>query len=221
VNARDNQVATFANKTQEFARLAAIDRAFLTVVKDWINPASEVAAMLFLRSHSAYRAATMLACAGQAVECYAVNRTALEFAGYAIHIHRNPADAMIWLDRRKNSAALKAARRGFSHDKILASAKSANLHAAQRFESLYQQTIDFGAHPNELSVTGHIAMVEEDDRRVMNSIYLHSDDTGLAMAMKTTARCGVCSLELLQCVFNARFELMGVNAMMPHLKQGL
>ena len=220
-NARDNQLATFAHKPSEFKRLAAIDRAFQTVLKDWLNPDSEIATLLFLRCHSAYRAATGLGAAGQAVECFGVCRMALEFAGYAVHVYRNPSEGMVWLDRHKSPEALKAAKKHFQHVAIQASITAANRHAGKRFEDLYQLTIDYGAHPNQMSVVGHTTMVEENDRRLMNSVYLHDDGLALNMALKTSARVGVCALELLQCICNARFELLGVNAMMPFLKQGL
>jgi hypothetical protein len=66
-----------------------------------------------------------------------------------------------------------------------------------------------------------MSVVKEADRREMRSIYLHADGLALNVALKTTVRCGVCSLELMQCVYNARFELLGVNAAMPRLKRGL
>jgi hypothetical protein len=34
------------------------------------------------------------------------------------------------------------------------------------------------------------------------------------MALITTARCATCALEIVQGVFNARFELLGINAVM-------
>jgi hypothetical protein len=220
-HARANQLGTFANKRGAYERLAEIDRAFVTICNGWTNPDSELTTMLFLRCHSAFRVAAGLAAAGQAVECYSLNRTALEFAGCGLHIFRNPKDGMVWLNRHKDAASTETAKQAFSHRKVLASVRAANRHAGDRFETLYQQTIDFGAHPNQLSVTGHMAIVDEADRREMRAIYLHGDGLALDMALKTTARCGVCSLELMQCVYNARFELLGVNAAMPHLKRGL
>ena len=107
------------------------------------------------------------------------------------------------------------------HGNIRASINAANRHAGKRFEALYQDTIDFGAHPNELSVTGHIEIVDVEGVRQMRSIYLHGGDVAQAAALKTTVTCGVISLELMQCVYSARFELLGINALFSHLKRGL
>jgi hypothetical protein len=219
--ARANQLATFANKRGALKRLASIDRTFTTIVQGWRNPQSELVTMLFFRSHSAFRAASGLAAAGQAVESYGLNRAVLEFAGCALHIFRNPSAGVIWLNRHKDELSTQAARDAFSHRKVSASVGAANRHAGQRFESLYQQTIDFGAHPNQIAVTGNMEIVEEDGLRQMRSIYLHGDGLALDLALKTTARCGVCALELMQCVYSARFELLGINAVFPHLKRGL
>jgi hypothetical protein len=220
-NVRANQLATFANMRDAFDRLAEIDRAFTAILQESRNPGSELVTMLFLRCHFAFRAASGLALAGQAVESYAVNRAALEFAGYALHMFRNPARQKVWLDRGQSPSKNEDAKTAFSHRKVLASVVAADRHAGERFEALYQRTIDFGAHPNELSVTGHMDIVEVNGVRQWRSIYLHDGDVPQAAALKTTATCGVISLELMQCVYSARFELLGINAAFPQLKRGL
>jgi hypothetical protein len=64
-------------------------------------------------------------------------------------------------------------------------------------------------------------MIEETDRRVMLAIMLHGDGVRLDLALMTTARCAVVAFEILQGVgaLNARFELLGINAAMPALRQ--
>jgi hypothetical protein len=128
---------------------------------------------------------------------------------------------MIWLNRHQSAVDLKAARDALTHAKVLATVTTVNRHAAKRFEDLYQRTIDFGGHPNERSVTGNMKMVDEPDRRVMLMVMQHADGPELNMALKTTAQCGMCALEMLQGAFNARFELLGINADMLVLRKGL
>jgi hypothetical protein len=219
--ARSNQFGTFVRKRPIYERLVAIDRAFVEVSKRWTNPQSELAAMLFLRCHSAYRTAAGHAAAGQAVESYVMDRAMLEFAAYALHIFRKPDLGIVWLNRHQDEASSEAARNAFSHRKVHAAVTATNRHAGERFETLYQRAIDLGGHPNERSVTGSMSMVEEPDRRVMLAIFLHGDGPALDMALKTTAQCGVCSLEILQRIFNALFELLGVNAAILELRKGL
>jgi hypothetical protein len=88
-HAHQNQYATFVHKRDAMTKLLAIDAEFAKVTKGWLNPESEVLAMLFIRCHGAYRTACGLAMSGQAVECYVQCRSVLEYAGYAVHINRD------------------------------------------------------------------------------------------------------------------------------------
>jgi hypothetical protein len=220
-HARSNQFGTFVRKRPMYDRLVSIDRAFAEVTKRWTNPKSELAALLFLRCHSAFRAAAGHAAAGQAVESYVVDRAMLEFAAYALRIFREPTLGVVWLNRHQDEASLKSAKDAFSHRKVQTTVTAANRHAGERFQTLYQRTIDFGGHPNERSVTGNMSIIEEPDRRVMLGVFLHEDGPALDMALKTTAQCGVCSLEIFQDVFSALFELLGVKAAVLELRKGL
>jgi hypothetical protein len=215
------QYASFHNKKQAVGRLVAIDELFVRVSKNWLNPQSEVEAMLFLRCHAAFRAAAGESMAGQAVECYRQCRGMLENAAYAVHIHRDRSLAIVWLNRHQDEAGMKASKKAFQHIAVTASVAAANQHAGKRFEELYQRTIDWGGHPNERSVTGNMKMIEEPDRRVMLAIMLHGDGVELDMALKTVAQCGMVSLELLQVLYNAKFEILGINAAMLDLRKDL
>jgi len=55
-------------------------------------------------------------------------------------------------------------------------------------------------------------MNEEPDRLSVQAILLHGDDIYLEAALKTVARCGLNSLEMLQAIYNAKFELLGISA---------
>jgi hypothetical protein len=220
--ARENQRATFWQNKDATEKLIAIDAQFVVASKNWVNPQSEIAALLLLRCHAAFRTAAGLAMSGQAAECHALCRAMLEYAAYAAHIHRDPALEEVWLSRHESSpASMGTQRNAFSHKKVLASVKAANVHAGNRFEDFYQRTIDFGGHPNERSVTGNIKMVEAPDKRTMLSILQHGAGIELDHALKTVAQCGMVSLEMLQVVFDPRFEILGINAAMLKLRKGL
>jgi hypothetical protein len=218
--ARCNQFGTFVNKPI-YRKLTAVDGLFATISKDWLNPDGEIGAMLLLRCHSAFRTAAGLAAAGQVAESFVMNRALLEYAAYALHLHRNADVRIIWLDRHKDAASMEASRNALSHNKVKKTIEAANQHAAERFETLYQGAIDFGAHPNERSVTGNMKIVEDEGRRVMLAIMQHGDGPQLDAALVGTARCGMCALEILQGAFNARFELLGINAAMREVRSGL
>jgi hypothetical protein len=214
--ARNNQIATFVRKGPAYSKLARIDALFCAISKDWLNPSDEIAALLLLRTHSAFRTA-----AGQAAEAYVLNRSVLENAAYALHLNKNPALRKVWLDRHVDAGSLEASANSLSHRKVQKTVTQANRHAGERFEKLYQQTIDFGGHPNERSVTGNMKMQKQPGRREMLAILQHGDGVQLDAILKATAQCGLCSLEILQAIFNPRFELLGINAAMLDLRRGL
>jgi hypothetical protein len=219
--ARSNQLASFHQKRPAVGKLIAIDAQFARVSKDWLNPESEIAAYLLLRCHAAFRTAASLAMAGQAAEAYVQCRAMLEYAAYAVHIYRDPPLGIVWLNRHQDLASMEKQKNAFSHRKALASVTKANIHAGRRFEELYQRTIDSGGHPNERSITGNMKMVKESGKRIMLAIMLHGDGVELDLALKSVAQCGMVSLEMLQVVFNAKFEILGINAAMLELRKGL
>ena len=210
--------------TRAFAvdKLKTIDAQFVKASQDWKNPQNQIAALLLIRCHSAFRGAASLAMAGQAVETYVLSRATLEYAAYAVHIDHNPDMEFVWLDRHQGPEAMSKQRSEFSHRRVSASVTAANRHAGRRFEDLYQRTIDFGGHPNERSVTGSTKMIKDQPGKIeMLVVMLHDDGIHLDHALKTVAQSGLTALEMLQSVFNARFELLGINAAMLELRDGL
>jgi hypothetical protein len=219
--AHRNRFATFANKRVWFQRLQGIDDCFMRVAADWLNPMDITTPHLFLRSHAAFRAACAHAMAGQIAETFPMLRSCLEYAGYGLHMHLHPGADETWLRRHDNEAAMKAVKAEFTISSVRASIEKVNRHAAKVFDSLYQRSIDFGGHPNERSVTGNMRMVKLEGRTEFQQVYLHDDSLMLDHGLKTTAQAGVCALEILQEVFTARFELLGVRVKLLDLRRGL
>ncbi len=161
------------------------------------------------------------AMAGQATDAFPQVRACLEYAGYALHIHKNPKLAEVWLRRHDDKVAKKAVRNEFTVSNVQATIEKANRQAAKVFSELYERAIDFGGHPNERAITDSLKMTDLGDRKSYDSIYLHGDGLSLEHALKTTAQTGVCALEILQEVFPERFELLGVRAALLGLRKGL
>lgn len=219
--AYQNRFATFVNKKGWFQRLARLDVCFMRIAKDWLNPPDDIAALLFLRCHAAYRATCEHALAGQVADTFPQIRACLEYAGYALHIHKQPDRGEMWLRRHDDEASMKAVKNEFTVSNIRVTIGKSNQQAAKVFDELYQRAIDFGAHPNERSVTGSLAIEKHEDRTMYQQIYLHGDGLALVHGLKTTAQTGVCALEILQEVFAARFELLGVRSELLKLRKDL
>ena len=223
-NAHRNQYATFFRKRKATSLLVAIDNEFAKVSTSyWLNPKNEIAAVLLLRCHGAFRTSASLAMSGQCAETYVQCRSMLEYAAYAVHIDRDPSNSLgrLWFDRHVDPATTEKQRNAFSHRKVAASVTAASRHAGKRFENIYQRTIDFGGHPNERAVTGNLEVVEEPDRTTLSVILQHRGGVQLDAALKTTAQCGMVSLEMLETVYAAKFELLGIKAAMLALRRRL
>ncbi|OZB69550.1 MAG: hypothetical protein B7X30_12460 [Thiomonas sp. 13-64-67] len=86
---------------------------------------------------------------------------------------------------------------------------------------LYEQTIDSGAHPNELALMQTLQINKSADRIAFKSNYLDKDSGALSAALKTTAQVGVCALSLFRVIYPGRFNIMGVTDLLRRVKVGL
>jgi hypothetical protein len=201
--------------------LIDIDALFHQAAENLRNPPDFLGAMLLLRSHSAYRAATRLAMSGEAPETFPLLRACLEYALYAVHINRNSGHGEIWLRRHDNEAARTRAKRTFQHVAVMETLESVDATLAGQIKSLYERSIDFGAHPNERAMTGSMTIEEVSDGRVFSAVYLHGDRLVLGHLLKTTAQVGVGALLLLSIVFRNRFTLLTIDMRLEALKARL
>ncbi|MBK8158653.1 MAG: hypothetical protein IPK59_07750 [Rhodospirillaceae bacterium] len=218
---RGNQFATFVHKKLAVAKLIEIDACFHTIGENLANNKSQVAALLLLRCHSAFKTAAGHAMAGATVETFVMCRAMLEQASYGLHIHSHADLAEIWLKRHDDDAAMKASKNRFKQADIVASIHAKDSKAADLYERFYQECIDFGAHPNERSVTGALTMEEGEKETILQQVYLQGDGLALDNALKSLARMGLCCLFIFANVFTERYKLLGLEQRIHALRQGL
>lgn len=94
-----NVLATFTTRRNTMSGWPRSTAALSRFASNLLNPNPLVQAFLLLRSHAAFRSACRLALSGQAAETFVVIRSCLEHALYALHIHKDPALAEVWLGR--------------------------------------------------------------------------------------------------------------------------
>jgi len=216
-----NRLATFANKSKDYARLSKIDSCFVKVAGNWLNPPDLLSPLLFLRSHSSYRAACEHALAGQAGDLFAQLRSCLERAGYALLIGKIPDIGEVWLNRHADQTSMAASKKAFTVSAITSCLAQFDMDGAERFQKLYQLTIDFGAHPNERAITGNLTINKNARGKEYLQAYMHGEGIALDHALVSTARVGLCALETAQNLYAARFELLGVKEEILDLRRGL
>lgn len=113
-------------------------------------------ACLLGRASGSLFAAVRLSSSGQLSECYTQLRACIESALYAFNMHINQANGQVWLDRHENEVSRKACVKAFSPKKILDALKIMSPSLGRSIGVHYERCIDFGAHPNERSVSTNL-----------------------------------------------------------------
>jgi hypothetical protein len=206
---RRQQFATFAiNFSGAYSILHAVDACFAKITENLTHPRNIVAAIFLVRSHAAFRAACGTALGTQLPETFVLLRSCLEYAGYGLHVHVNPGLAETWARRHDDAAALRAMKKSFLGVGVEETIVATDAELGRIYKELYERTIDFGGHPNLWGVVSNMLFNELPDKRQLQPVYMHADQTMIGHALKTTAQVGVCSLHLFQHVFPERFLLL-------------
>jgi len=221
-NATGNTYATFANLKGEWRKLQGIDGLFQCVVDHLDNPPDLVGAIFLPRTHSAYRGAVRLAISGQLPEAYSVLRTCLEWGLYALSMQEDPSDAEVWLRRHEDEDSKRRVRQRFQMARMMDLLTVRSDRVGKIVRELYERCIDFGAHPNELSLTTNGSLKRgPQGQHVFEAVYLEELSDALRLAIRTTAQIGVGALEIFQLFFPERFKLLGVTAGLKASSAGL
>ena len=208
---RKQQFAIFVNMSPFNKVMVEFDACFVKATENLTNPQDILGAIFFTRAHAAYRAACSTAMATLLPEAFVLLRSCLEYGGYALHVHETPTLGETWLRRNDDAEALKTMKRAFQGVGVQKTITSKDKKLGEVYNELYDRTIDFGGHPNLRGVLTSARMVETEDKREIQSVYLHADPTAVAHALKTTAQVGLCSLHIFQHLFAARFQLLGLR----------
>ena len=211
-DARGNQFATFANKRSEVIDLIAIDGMFRKLLDGALNPRPFVPMTFLLRAHSAYLSAVGAVMAGQAYEAQALLRVCLEQGAYAHYIGDDKTRYELWMNRHDSPAAMKAVRDEFTHGKVSRQITDADAKLGGIYKTLYDRTIDYGAHPNEMGTSLSSKTVDmEDGGKQFLTIYLHGEGLLLDYGLKSAAQVGLWVLRIAQAIYPARVQAVGIQ----------
>jgi hypothetical protein len=177
--------------------------------------------MMFFRAHSAFRSAAALGFGGATVEGVAVLRLCLEYAGYAALIAGDLSLARARFDRDTDAAGKAAVRKTFTHGAIRAAIEKADPKLSAVYGELYERLIQFGAHPNEKSITANLKIDSDAERTLLNQIYLQGDGTALDHWLRTANQVGICALKIFEIVHAARFAELKIGPRIQQLAEGL
>jgi hypothetical protein len=228
---RDNQFASYVvPETRELVqKLLAIDSAHHLALDDWrgstsdefYKDAHQFAALMLIRSHSAFRSAAMVAMSGMVTETFVLARTTVEWAAYACRITENETAFHAWIDREDNETTQRKCRNEFSYKKLLESLNKTSNQLIYPFESIYKTAINYGAHPNVFGAFAGMATNETDREFSLTAQYLHPPKIELKLAQKTVCRAGFFPLAVMSFIFPKRLAETSVAERMSDLSSGL
>jgi hypothetical protein len=220
-DAEHNTVATVINCRSQFQRLSDID-ALYCLMMDNLNQSSEYFAGFFLfRTHCSLRGACRLALGGQVAETYIVLRGCLENALYGLYVAFDTNRQEIWLRRHEDEASQKRVKNEFQVGKVLAHLQGIDERTHAIAKALYDTTIDYGGHPNERSVSTQITTTTDGNRTDFSAALFNVGDLPHLACLKSAARIAVCCLDIFGHVFRTRYLLLGIDARLDQLRQGL
>jgi hypothetical protein len=217
--ANRNTFGAFVHYKDWFTRLQEIDATFNKFSENMLNIPVFYEPFLFVRSHSAYRAAIRLATSGQMPEAFSLLRGSLEYALYGFYLNKFPADIQTWIERDDSEAGKKKARRELTFGKMLSELDKSSVATGKVARHLYEVTIDAGAHPNRKTITLAMKREETDEHVFFDLSQLNNDPMMFIMALKTCAQVGICSLKIFKLVFPERFDLLGISDEIEKLSQ--
>jgi hypothetical protein len=206
-----NQQANRVNFPQWYAIIERIDECFVRAGKNLTNPKPVITGNLLLRCQYAFKTGAGMALAGQVVEVFVMLRSALEYAGYCLTIYETPALENVFIGRHMSASEMRAQKEAFKISAIRAAIRRHDEKLAELFDDLYQRSIDFGGHPNPHGSFSAMVLDDSGGEAGMTTLAISNDPTTLAHALKNTAQVGLTALHILQHVFTAKFELLGIR----------
>lgn len=156
--------------------LDELDSLFRSFVTGKVSPVHNPATMVLAQSaHASFLAAAGTALRGQFAPTFMIIRGFIESALYSYLAARSEEDAEIWLKRGSNPQATK---QRFKAGRAIDILRTIDPNLSTMLKETYGWSIEFGAHPNFLSVLESLRLGEtiEDGEEFfsVNMTYIHS-----------------------------------------------
>lgn len=211
IMAEENGYATFQNAKPYYEKLSKIHDIFKKAIDAMYNSSSWFELLLFIKAHSAFLAASRLGIATQVVEASPLIRVIIENSLYGFFLHKHPEYSKTWLKRHESAETKKEVKKIFIVKTMLDTLKSADQTLGQIAEKLYDQSIDYGAHPNEKGLTMTLKYTESDSHVQYDVMHLTDNPVAIAFCLKFIAQSAVLCLKILELILPERFRITGLD----------
>jgi hypothetical protein len=212
--ARGNSFATFVELADEFERVIAINDLFSSTLELLEKTEHPLEVLFFFKTNSALMGAIQLAVTTQVPEAFAVLRVALESSLYGLFICKDPKYpelAMIWLKRHDSPQDMREVKNKFQIGNMWPVLNSLHPQLYEQVKKLYDQTIDYGAHPNERSLSSVLKQTGDEKTIEFHFRYITDDLDLIGLGLKRSAQIGLVCLRILELIFPKRFEIAGLS----------
>jgi hypothetical protein len=212
------QQANRAKFAVRYDLIERIDRCFVHAGENLVKLQSPMTGVFLLRCQYAFKTAAGMALAGQVVEAFVMQRSVLEYAGYALVICKTPSLEGVFLGRHTSAKAMKTQKEAFSIGAVKVAVRRCDTTLADNFIEDYERSINFGGHPNPHGTLSATVPDERDGLNCLEVFAISSEPKVVEHALKCTAQVGLTALCVLQHVFKEKFELLGVRQEIDALK---
>jgi hypothetical protein len=195
-----------------------IDRCFVRAGKNLIKTEPAMTGNLLLRCQFAFATAAGMALAGQVVEVFVMLRSVLEYAAYCLTIFEKPELDRVFVLRHLGPDEMVEQKEAFKIRAIKEAIRRFDARLADLFDENYQRCIDFGGHPNPNASFTAAVLDEREGESGMTVFPISNDPKIVVHALKSTGQVGLTALCILQHVFKAKFELLGIRREIDALK---
>lgn len=214
-----NSYATFHNLPKEFTKLKEIDKCFHTAIESIHKTKNWFPVFFLLKAHSSFLASVQLGTGGFSSETFACLRLVLENSLYGIYLEKDDQLQEVWLNRHESVEAKKKVQNAFKIGSMFNKLTQINKATSEKAKMLYERTIDFGAHPNELALSQSLQMFESDTDINFSVMYLSENGNALLHSLSTCFQVGLTSLYIFRLIFRERFDIVGLSSQLMELNQ--
>jgi len=115
----------------------------------------------------------------------------------------------IWLRRNENEAAKAKCKAEFTVAKVRQTHEMLDANTAQELHGIYENLIDFGAHPNQFGVMTSMKKKSESEKQINFSVgILYPEPLPVLFALRIAVGCAIGSLKTFQSRSKRSFQII-------------
>jgi len=217
----DSYIFLREKQTRIFIRLDQINQLMGNFIVAIQGEKNTFLAFFLLRAHSAFLSGCSLSTSGQLPDSYSSMRAVLENAIYSFFLWRNPSLQELWLSRNASTKTKKELRKKINIREILKILKASDPDNGTIWETLYERTIDYGAHPNAYALFRTMSITEIETSTVYQLKYINMDEPSLTLALKTLSQCGIIALRIFYKIWKPSLMKTDIGKKIDELAIGL